>query len=88
MKNISQKKFMKLERSKHSTLIQRWYMWKKRRDVGQRYIHIDWMSICQRWVIDEIQRWNNVNFGLALANDFLLYHDAWKILVFILTLKI
>ena len=39
---------------KHSTLIQRWYMFKYRRDVGQRDIYIDSTLICQRWFIDKI----------------------------------
>ena len=34
--------------SKHSTLIQHRYMLKQRRDVGQRDIHVDSTSICQR----------------------------------------
>ena len=66
--------------SKHSLLIQR-------RNVGQRDIHVDSTSICQRWFTDQIQRWNNVDFGLTLKTSFFLYHEAWKIKIFILTLK-
>ena len=70
---------------KHLTLIQRWYILKFRRNVGQSYIHVDSTSICQRWFINKIQ--NNVNFGLTLKAILFLYHNAWKIKIFILTLK-
>ena len=62
-------------------------MLKQRRDVGQRDIHVDSTSIFQRWFIDQIQRWNNVDFGLTLKTILFLYHDAWKAKNFILTLK-
>ena len=66
--------------SKHSLLIQR-------RNVGQRDIHVDSTSICQRWLIDKIQRWNNVDFGLTLKTILFSYHHALKIKIFISTLK-
>ena len=47
--------------SKHSTLIQHWYMLKWRRVIGQHDIRIDLTSICQRSFIDKIQCWNNVD---------------------------
>ena len=49
--------------SKHSLLIQR-------RNVGQRDIHVDSTSICQRWIIDQIQRWINFDFGLTLKQFY------------------
>ena len=57
---------------KHSTLIQRCYMLKQRREVGQPDIQVDSISICQRWFIDKTQRWNNVDFGLTLKSNFVL----------------
>ena len=65
--------------SKHSTLIQRWYMLKERRDVGRRDIHVDSMLICQLWFIDKIQRWNNVDFRLTLNTILFSYHNALKL---------
>ena len=58
-------------------------MLKWRRDVGQRDIHVDSTSICQCWFIYKIQRWNNVDFGFTLKTILFLYHDAWKIKVYI-----
>ena len=58
--------------SKHSKLIQRWYMLKQRHHVDQRDIHVDATSICQCWFIDKIQRWNNVDFGLTLKTVFVV----------------
>ena len=73
--------------SKHSTLIQRRYMLKLRRNVGQRDIHVGSTSICQCWFIDESHRWNKVDFRLTVKTILSLYHDAWKIKIFILPLK-
>ena len=56
-------------------------------DIGQRDIHIDSTSICQRWFINKIQRWNNADFWLTQKTILLLYYDTWKIEIFVLTLK-
>ena len=51
----------------------------KRHDVGQCDIHVDSMSVCQRWFINKIE--------LPLKTILFLYQDAWKVNIFRLTLK-
>ena len=58
--------------SKHSKLIQRWYMLKQLHDVGQPDIHVDSMSLCQSWFIDKTQRWNSIGFRLILKTILFL----------------
>ena len=58
--------------SKHSLLIQR-------RNVGQRDIHVDSTSICQRWFVDKFQRWKQLWFWVDSKNNLFSYHRAWKI---------
>ena len=76
--NVSQQTF-----NVDSTLIYVEITWRRRSTWYPRYS----TSICQRWFMDQIQRWNNVDFGLTLETILFLHHDALKIKIFIFTLK-